>query len=211
MGGGRGRLGQDGGALWARGALSGKQLRGGEGEVSAGPAAAPLGEKGAAGSGGHREARAGRALRTRRWEKGRGLGGGGARSGAGGRRAFLCLLPPSFSFLLTPQGRFLSTAAAPLPAPGGGVWLPPGPEGLPGWGRLPSLGELFVGAQKRPASRCHGELGKLQLRSSHFVKALCHRAGCSVSAPLSLSFFFFPLMSRLQGSQWEKDMPQSSA
>lgn len=32
---GRGRQGQDGGALWARGALSGKQLRGGEGEVSA--------------------------------------------------------------------------------------------------------------------------------------------------------------------------------
>lgn len=32
---GRGRQGQDGGALWVRGALSGKQLRGGEGEVSA--------------------------------------------------------------------------------------------------------------------------------------------------------------------------------
>lgn len=196
MGGGRGRPGQDGGALWARGALSGKQLRGGEGEVSAGPAAVPLGRKGAAAAEGRRGARAGpagEALRRRRREKGTGLRGGGEGSGAGGGGA------PSSAFLLIPRapGPLAEICGGSVPSARRRCAAAPAPEGLPRRGAAPwvsSLGVLFAKAQKRPASRCHRELGGLQLHSSHFIRrSVIALSTQSVLLCSSLSlFFFFP-------------------
>lgn len=192
MGGGRGRPGQDGGALWARGALSGKQLRGGEGEVSAGPAAVPLGRKGAATAEGRRGARAGpagEALRRRRREKGTGLRGGGEGSGAGGGGA------PSSAFLLIPRapGPLAEICGGSVPSARRRCAAAPAPEGLPRRGAAPwvfSLGVLFAKAQKRPASRCQRELGGLQLHSSHFIRRSVI-ALSTQSVLLSHSLFFF--------------------
>lgn len=70
---GRGRQGQDGGALWARGALSGKQLRGGGEEVSA------LGLLLPPPAGRERRQTGGTGRRRQRTER----GGGGRREGRG--------------------------------------------------------------------------------------------------------------------------------
>lgn len=197
MGGGRGRLGQDGGALWARGALSGKQLRGGEGEVSAGPAAAPLGEKGAAASGGQRRARVGRALRRRRREKGGGWGAAVRGAGLGGGA-------PSFAFLRLsphPMGPLAEYRRGSAPSAGGGVRLPPALRGCLGGGA--SAAPLARGVVCWSTKTSGFPLSRRTWEAAAPQFSLCEGALslCWLFSQCSSFSLFFPIMSRLQGSK----------
>lgn len=120
---GRGRQGQDGGALWAGGVRSGKQLRGGEGEVSAPGRPSPPpprrhrgqprgrrgGDRAERGAGKQGERAGGR----RRQEKGKGSGGWGRRGVMLPFRPLSCT--PLSPFLPSRQTCFEGLPRAPPP------------------------------------------------------------------------------------------------